>query len=63
MSSRCTTQTDDFLTVKQGYTIRWAELERPIGGFRRAGLHVTDETGNDVTLTWLQPWRGNRIDE
>lgn len=42
--------------VKQGYTIRWASLERPIGGFRRARVYVTDETGNDLTLTWLQPW-------
>ena len=45
------------------YKFRWAELERPIGGFRRASVHLTDETGNDVTLSWLQPWRGNRIDE
>lgn len=44
--------------VKQSYTIRSASLERPIGGFRRARAYVTDETGNDLTLTWLQPWRG-----
>ena len=49
--------------AKQGYTLRRAELERPIGGYRRARVHVTDETGNDVTLSWLQPWRGDRIDE
>jgi hypothetical protein len=42
--------------LKQGYTVRWAELERPIGGYRRARAHVTDETGIDVTLSWLQPW-------
>jgi len=46
-----------------GHRFRWSELERPIGGYRRARVHVTDETGNDVTLSWLQPWRGNRIDE
>jgi len=23
----------------------------------------TDETSNDVPLSWLQPWRGDRIDE
>jgi len=45
------------------YKFRWAEMERPIGGHRRARLHVTDETGSDVTLSWLQPWRGDRIDE
>ena len=45
------------------YKFRWAELERPIGGFRRARLHVTDETGIPMTLTWFQPWRGDRIDE
>lgn len=50
-------------TAKQGYKIRWAELERPIGGYRRARVHVTDKTGNDATLSWLQPWRGNRVDE
>ena len=45
------------------YKFRWAELERPIGGFRRARLHVTDETGIPMTLTWFQPWRGDRIDQ
>ena len=49
--------------VKRGYKIRRAWLERPIGGFRRATVHATDETGNDLTFTWLQPWRGNRFDE
>ena len=49
--------------VKQGYEIRWAELERPIGGYRRARLHVTDETGIPMTLTWSQPWTGDRIDK
>ena len=49
--------------VKQGYTIRWASLERPVGGFRRATVHVTDETGIPMTLTWFQPWSGDRIDE
>ena len=49
--------------VKQGYTIRWASLERPIDGFRRATAHVTDETGTAKTLIWFQPWRGDRIDE
>ena len=42
--------------VKQGYTIRWASLERPVGGFRRARVYTTDKTGNDLTFTWLQPW-------
>jgi hypothetical protein len=42
--------------LKQGYTIRWAELERPIGGYRRASVHVIDETGIPMTLVWLQPW-------
>ena len=45
------------------YKLRSAELERPIGGFRRARVHLTDETGNNVTLTWFQPWSGDRIDE
>lgn len=47
--------------VKQGYTIRSASLERPIGGFRRARAYVTDETGNNLTLAWLQPWRGQDV--
>ena len=42
--------------VKQGYTIRSASLERPVGGFRRARVHVKDETGIPMTLIWLQPW-------
>ena len=46
-----------------GHTFRWAELETPIGGFRRARVHVTDETGIATTLIWFQPWSGNRIDE
>jgi hypothetical protein len=45
------------------YKLRSAELERPIGGFRRASVHVTDETGIPMTLTWFQPWRGDRIDQ
>ena len=49
--------------VKQGYTIQRAWLERPVGGFRRATVHVTDETGTAKTLIWFQPWRGDRIDE
>lgn len=47
--------------VKQGYTIRSSSLERPIGGFRRARAYVTDETGNNLTLGWLQPWTGSRV--
>ncbi|HVH61609.1 MAG TPA: hypothetical protein VM709_14805, partial [Candidatus Sulfotelmatobacter sp.] len=46
--------------VKEGYKIRRASLERPIGGFRRARVHVTDETGTAKTLIWFQPWRGDR---
>ena len=49
--------------VKQGYKIRRAWLERPDGGFRRATVHVADETGTAKTLIWFQPWRGDRIDE
>lgn len=49
--------------VKQGYTFHSASLERPVGGFRRATVHVMDETGILVTLTWFQPWRGSHIDE
>lgn len=49
--------------VKQGYMIRSASLERPVGGFRRARVHVTDETGTAKTLIWFQPWSGDRIDE
>lgn len=49
--------------VKQGYKIRCASLERPVGGFRRATVHVTDETGIATTLIWFQPWSGDRIDE
>lgn len=47
--------------VKQGYTIRLTLLERPVGGFRRARVYATDETGNDLTLTWLQPWCGEDV--
>lgn len=49
--------------VKQGYKIRRACLERPVGGFRRATVHVTDGIGTTKTLVWWQPWRGDRIDE
>lgn len=49
--------------VKQGYKIRRAWLERPVSGFRRATVHVEDETGIPMTLTWFQPWSGDRIDE
>lgn len=45
-----------------GHRFRWAELERPIGGFRRARVHVTDESGIAMTLTWFQPWCGDRIE-
>ena len=37
----------------QGDSLRWATVTLLL--LPRARLHLTDETGNDVTLSWLQP--------